>query len=88
MNKQLSDYNAAAMTIARQHGIPVTDLWQPVLAASRQFSSGLSPWSDGVHLSELGDTVVAREVEKAVRTLLDAHRRAARPLPRLDTTPT
>ena len=73
MNKQLSEYNAAAMTIARQHEIPVADLWQPVLAASRQLSADLSPWSDGVHLSELGDTVVAREVEKAVMPLLDAH---------------
>lgn len=78
MNEQLSEYNATATTIARQHGIPVADLWQAVLAASRQFSSGLSPWSDGAHLSELGDTIVAREVEKAVKPLLGAQRRAVR----------
>lgn len=76
MNKRLSEYNAAAMTIARQRGIPVADLWHPILTAARQLSSGLSPWSDGVHLSELGDAVVAREVENAVRPLLDAHRRS------------
>ena len=70
MNNQLSEYNAAAMTIAHQDGIPVADLWQPVLAASRQFSSGLSPWSDGVHLSDLGDTIVAHVVEKAVKPML------------------
>jgi lysophospholipase L1-like esterase len=82
MNKRLSEYNAAAMTTARQHGVPVADLWQPVLAAARQFSLGLSVWSDGAHLSELGDAVVAREVENAVRPLLSHPRyglpRAAR----------
>lgn len=76
MNKQLCEYNAAAMTIARQHEVPVADLWQPVLAAAQQFSSGLSPWSDGAHLSELGDTIVAREVEQAITPLLGARRRA------------
>jgi lysophospholipase L1-like esterase len=76
MNQQLSDYNTAAMTIAHQHGIPVADLWQPIHAAARQFSSGLSPWSDGAHLSELGDTIVAREIEKAITPLLGTHRQA------------
>jgi lysophospholipase L1-like esterase len=78
MNEQLSACNAAAKAIARQHAIPVADLWQPILAAARQFSSGLSPWSDGAHLSELGDMVVAREVENAITPLLGARGKAPR----------
>lgn len=76
MNKQLAEYNAAAITIAGQYGIPVADLWRPVLAAARLLSPGLSPWSDGVHLSEIGDTIVAREVENAITPILGSHDQA------------
>lgn len=77
MNQQLVGYNAAAVTIAGQHGIQVADLWHPVLTAARLLGPGLSPWSDGAHLSELGDTIVAREVENTIMPMLSSLRHGA-----------
>jgi lysophospholipase L1-like esterase len=62
MNRQLADYNTVAARIAGRHGVQTVELWNPLLALAAQSGSGLSPWSDGAHLSELGDTLVARLV--------------------------
>ncbi len=72
MNRQLARYNEDAAAVARRHGIEVVDLWAPVTSAARQLDPDLSPWTDGAHLSELGDTIVAREVERAVSALVAA----------------
>lgn len=66
MNVELARYNEIAAALAAQHGVPVVDLWHPVLAAAEHLSPELSPWSDGAHLSEIGDTIVARQVEIAL----------------------
>ena len=72
MNRQLARYNGDAAAIAGSHGIEVVDLWEPVMAAARELGPGLSPWTDGAHLSELGDMIVAREVERAISPLVAA----------------
>lgn len=72
MNRQLARYNEDAAAIAGSRGIQVVDLWEPVMTAARRLGPDLSPWTDGAHLSELGDTIVAREVERAVSPLIAA----------------
>lgn len=72
MNRQLTRYNEIAAAVATEHGVPMVDLWHPVLTAAQQLGADLSPWSDGVHLSEIGDTIVARQVENALITRLDS----------------
>lgn len=72
MNRQLVDYNATATGIARRHDVPVIDLWQPIFDAAECLQYGLSPWSDGAHLSELGDTLVARLVYDALPEVLSS----------------
>lgn len=70
MNQQLAVYNEIAAAIAAEHGAPVIDLWHPVLTVAQHLDPELSPWSDGAHLSEFGDTVVARHVEEGLTGLL------------------
>jgi len=71
MNRELARYNEIAATVAADHGVPVVDLWHPVLAAAQHLGPELSPWSDGAHLSEIGDTIVARQVENALTSRLN-----------------
>jgi lysophospholipase L1-like esterase len=70
MNDELAAYNNAAAEVAAGHGIRMIDLWHPVLAFAQQLGPDLSPWSDGAHLSEIGDTVVAREAEAVLSALI------------------
>lgn len=60
MNAELVAYNQAASTAAAAHGALFLDVWTPLVAAALH----LPVWSDGVHLTELGDTVLLREVER------------------------
>ncbi|WP_370131350.1 GDSL-type esterase/lipase family protein [Streptacidiphilus sp. EB103A] len=66
MNVELARYNAAAQEVAVAHGALFLDVWTPLTAAVRLLGSDGTDrvWSDGVHLSELGDTVVLQQVER------------------------
>ncbi|MFJ7280801.1 SGNH/GDSL hydrolase family protein [Kitasatospora sp. NPDC098663] len=75
MNTDLARYNEAAAQAAADHGALFLDVWRPFTTAARQLTAlpgheepGL--WSDGVHLSELGDTVLLQQTER----LLAEHR--------------
>ncbi|MFF8786731.1 GDSL-type esterase/lipase family protein [Streptomyces sp. NPDC015125] len=71
MNAELARYNAAAAQAAAAHGALFLDVWAPFTAAARHLTgdpAGL--WSDGVHLTELGDTVLLQQTER----LLAEHR--------------
>jgi acetyltransferase-like isoleucine patch superfamily enzyme/lysophospholipase L1-like esterase len=73
MNAELARYNAAAQRAAAVHGALFLDVWTPFTAVARQLPAGddtSGVWSDGVHLSELGDTVLLHQAER----LLAEHR--------------
>ncbi|MEU4300097.1 SGNH/GDSL hydrolase family protein [Kitasatospora aureofaciens] len=76
MNVELAGYNEAAAKAAADHGALFLDVWAPFIAVARQLASAPANheiaglWSDGVHLSELGDTVLLRQAEH----FLAAHR--------------
>jgi acetyltransferase-like isoleucine patch superfamily enzyme/lysophospholipase L1-like esterase len=77
MNAELLRYNAAAATAAAHAGARFLDVWEPFTAAARHLNTAPSNspgaaqslWSDGVHLSELGDALMLRQVEG----FLDTH---------------
>ncbi|MEU4586579.1 GDSL-type esterase/lipase family protein [Kitasatospora aureofaciens] len=83
MNAELARYNEAAAKAAADHGVLFLDVWAPFIAVARQLASAPAEhetaglWSDGVHLSELGDTVLLRQAEhflaahQTVEKLLD-----------------
>jgi lysophospholipase L1-like esterase len=71
MNLELARYNEIAAAVAAELDVPVVDLWRPVLVAAQHLGPELSPWSDGAHLSEIGDTIVARQVESALTSRLN-----------------
>ncbi|MFI6112891.1 GDSL-type esterase/lipase family protein [Kitasatospora sp. NPDC051164] len=71
MNAELARYNDAARTAASAHGALFLDVWGPFTAAARHLTpanaEGEDPgslWSDGVHLTELGDTVLLQQAER------------------------
>ena len=73
MNAELARYNVAAQRAAAAHGALFLDVWTPFTAAARHLSTSDGTngvWSDGVHLSELGDTVLLQQAER----LLAEHR--------------
>jgi hypothetical protein len=76
MNVELVGYNRAAAKVAADHGAVFLDVWAPFTAAARQLAAAPaahepgSLWSDGVHLTELGDTVLLQAAER----LLDEQR--------------
>jgi acetyltransferase-like isoleucine patch superfamily enzyme len=73
MNAELARYNTAAQRAAAEHGTLFLDVWTPFAAVARQLPTGEQTsglWSDGVHLSELGDTVLLQQAER----LLTDHR--------------
>lgn len=71
MNAELSAYNVLAAHAAREAGALFLDVWPAFATAARHLASaapgnpahGQSLWSDGVHLSELGDALMLRQVE-------------------------
>jgi acetyltransferase-like isoleucine patch superfamily enzyme/lysophospholipase L1-like esterase len=69
MNTHLSGYNVIAARAAHAAGAALIDLWTPFTAAARHLPTPLPGdqlpglWSDGAHLSELGDTLVLRRIE-------------------------
>jgi acetyltransferase-like isoleucine patch superfamily enzyme/lysophospholipase L1-like esterase len=74
MNAELARYNEAARAEAAAHGALFLDVWAPFTAAARHIAPGgddpAGLWSDGVHLTELGDTVLLQQAER----LLAEHR--------------
>ncbi|MEV8517447.1 GDSL-type esterase/lipase family protein [Dactylosporangium sp. NPDC051484] len=61
MNLELARYNTIAAEAATAAGVPFLDIWPTFVTTARQLATaepGLSLWSDGVHLSELGDTLL------------------------------
>jgi hypothetical protein len=66
MNAELARYNTAAQRTAAAHGALFLDMWTPLASVARHLSTGdetSGVWSDGVHLSELGDTVLLQQAE-------------------------
>lgn len=62
-NTALQQYNAAAAQLATTAGATFIDVWPTFTTTARRLApgavrSGLSLWSDGVHLSELGDALL------------------------------
>ncbi|MFI6277864.1 GDSL-type esterase/lipase family protein [Streptomyces sp. NPDC050988] len=73
MNTELASYNEAARKAAAAHGALFLDVWTPFTAVARQLPADDTTggvWSDGVHLTELGDTVLLQHTER----LLAEHR--------------
>lgn len=71
INAELARYNMAAVQVAAVHGALFLDMWAPFTAAARHLTGGPARlWSDGVHLTELGDTVLLQQTER----LLAEHR--------------
>lgn len=71
MNQELARYNTAAHAAAAAHGALFLDVWAPFTAAARHLTGEPATlWSDGVHLTELGDTVLLQQTEQ----LLAEHR--------------
>ncbi|WP_327378905.1 GDSL-type esterase/lipase family protein (plasmid) [Streptomyces sp. NBC_01216] len=75
MNAELARYNEAARAAAATNGALFLDVWAPFTAAARHLTpaDGDDPaglWSDGVHLTELGDTLLLQQAER----LLAEHR--------------
>ncbi|MER6116194.1 GDSL-type esterase/lipase family protein [Streptomyces sp. NPDC001743] len=69
MNGELARYNEAARAAAAAHGALFLDVWTPFSAAARHLApaDGDDPaglWSDGVHLTELGDTLLLQQAER------------------------
>ncbi|MEY9956766.1 SGNH/GDSL hydrolase family protein [Streptacidiphilus sp. MAP5-52] len=67
MNAELARYNEAAAEAAAVHGALFLDVWGPFTTAARYLgpeTADAGLWSDGVHLTELGDTVLLLQAEK------------------------
>jgi lysophospholipase L1-like esterase len=69
MNAELLRYNAAAANAAAAHGALFLDVWTPFAAAARHLAGVAAGqpaevWSDGVHLTELGDTILLHQAER------------------------
>jgi acetyltransferase-like isoleucine patch superfamily enzyme len=79
MNRELARYNTAARQAAAAHGCLFLDVWDAFTTTARHLPADATPgvWSDGVHLSELGDTVLLQQAERflvehrVVESLLD-----------------
>ncbi|MGC4916297.1 SGNH/GDSL hydrolase family protein [Streptomyces albogriseolus] len=64
MNAELARYNEVAHAAAAAHGTLFLDVWAPFTAVARLIGDPAALWSDGVHLTELGDTVLLQQVEQ------------------------
>ncbi|WP_329155875.1 SGNH/GDSL hydrolase family protein (plasmid) [Streptomyces sp. NBC_01456] len=72
MNHDLHHYNQAAAHRAADAGVSFIDVWTPFTETARAFShhtGGQAPtlWRDGVHLSDLGATLLAQQVGAHLR---------------------
>jgi lysophospholipase L1-like esterase len=74
MNAELSKYNAIAAKAASDVGAQFLDVWPAFMAASHwlgalpsQAHRNRTLWSDGVHLSELGDALILQLIERHIQ---------------------
>lgn len=64
MNETLARYNQTAIRPATGRGARFLDVWVPFITAARQLATASAArrlWSDGVHLSELGDALMQHQ---------------------------
>ncbi|MCX4681558.1 SGNH/GDSL hydrolase family protein [Streptomyces sp. NBC_01433] len=77
MNAELARYNTATAQAADAHSALFLDVWNPFTTAARLTGDPVGLWSDGVHLTALGDTVLLQQAEhllaehRIVENLLD-----------------
>ena len=64
-NEEIARYNEAAVTLMKNHGVPVNDLHALVIADVDRYLS-----ADQLHLSAAGQEACAEAVAKAVRSYL------------------
>lgn len=86
MNAELARYNEAARAAAAAHGALFLNVWDPFTAAARHLApaDGDDPaglWSDGVHLTELGDTLLLQQAERLLAEHRIIDRLLSSPLP-------
>lgn len=74
LNRELANYNAVAAKLAATESVDFLDVWQAFTATADRFSRRAESdgpaetlWSDGVHLSELGDALMLQLVDDYVR---------------------
>lgn len=64
MNTELARYNEAAAQAAAALDAQYLDMWNPFTAVAQHMTGPSGTlWSDGVHLTELGDTVLLQQTE-------------------------
>lgn len=64
MNRELAAYNEVSARLAAEVGATRCDAWEAFRDAERELPSEHTLWRDGVHLSELGDTLLLRALER------------------------
>jgi lysophospholipase L1-like esterase len=66
MNTELAAYTTAVQGLADAHGAVFVTMWEPFLEAAARLGPHDPLWSDGVHMSDLGDTLIVHQVERAL----------------------
>lgn len=66
MNTDLAALTAAVRDLANARGAVFVNVWEPFLEAAALFGPHDRLWGDGVHLTELGDTLIVHHVEQAL----------------------
>ncbi|MFD3695008.1 GDSL-type esterase/lipase family protein [Streptomyces sp. NPDC058646] len=81
MNNTLAAYNTIAAAAAATAGARYVDVQQAFQNAAENLPPGLSLWTDGVHLTELGATLLARHVHPQLASLVGTHSQPTQPVP-------
>jgi lysophospholipase L1-like esterase/predicted nucleotidyltransferase len=73
MNTDLATYTTAVHRLADRAGTWFVSLWEPFLQAASLLGPEDALWSDGVHMSELGDTLIVQQLERVLtgRAIVD-----------------
>ncbi|WP_433294411.1 GDSL-type esterase/lipase family protein [Actinoplanes sp. CA-030573] len=66
MNTDLATYTKALERLAVRAGARFVGLREPFLQASALLGPAHELWTDGVHMSELGDTLIVQQVERTL----------------------
>jgi lysophospholipase L1-like esterase/predicted nucleotidyltransferase len=66
MNTGLATYTTALERLAVRAGAGFVGLWGPFLQASALLGPAHGLWTDGVHVSELGNALIVQQVERAL----------------------
>ncbi len=81
MNNTLAAYNTIAAAAAATAGARYVDVQQAFQNAAENLPPGLSLWTDGVHLTELGATLLARHVHAQLSRLVGTPSQPKQPVP-------